>query len=229
MDSVRKSRWVVLAGIAAALVLTLWPRADVARGDGPTNGLPTESELTAQWWEWVISLPVSENPLFDETGEFAANQQPFKKVFFLVGVISVSGTAERSITVPEGTAFFFPVINFEDDNVGVPKNARLTAPQLAAVVKGATDAVEDYFVTLDGVSLHESVARVQSPPFAFQLPETDNIYQFFGVDVSGAQAPAASDGYWFYLPPLPKGTYDLNFGGSAPGFALDITYHITIE
>jgi hypothetical protein len=79
MHSVRGARWVVRAALAAALVVTFSPTAGVVRGG--SNGLPNFAELTAKWWEWVFSIPVSENPLFDETGEFADNQQPFKKVF----------------------------------------------------------------------------------------------------------------------------------------------------
>src|SRR3954471_18333499 len=100
MKSIKRSRWVVLAAIAAALLLTLSPPAEVARGaDHPAKGLPTTSELTAKWWRWVYSIPASENPLTDETGAFADTDQPFEKVFFLVGVANVSGTATRTITV----------------------------------------------------------------------------------------------------------------------------------
>jgi hypothetical protein len=105
----------------------------------------------------------------------------------------------------------------------------LNARQLAAGAATDEDAVTDLHVTLNGESLLDDVERVQSPPFTYQLPAEDNIYQFFGTDVSGTIAPAVSDGYWLYIPPLGKGTYDLNFGGASPGFALDITYHITAK
>src|SRR5262245_36800446 len=122
---------VVLACIAMA---TAWPEGSAHSKDGNVStvaGLPNLAEVTAKWWEWVYSLPVSKNPLFDETGALADTQQPFKKVFFLVGVISASGTAERTITVPVGAALFFPVINVEVDNIGaVP---RQNVPQLRAL------------------------------------------------------------------------------------------------
>src|SRR5712671_1822129 len=89
---------IVLLGVAA--LATMAPHAEVARG-APAKVL-NAPELTAQWWKWVYSLPVSENPQFDETGANAANGQPFEgsQVFFLAGVLNVSGTAERYITVP---------------------------------------------------------------------------------------------------------------------------------
>src|SRR5258706_8430346 len=69
-------------------------------------------EWGSRWWQWAYSLPVSQNPLFDETGAFAANGQPYKQVFFLAGVYNSTGQAERTITVPAGTALFLPVVNY---------------------------------------------------------------------------------------------------------------------
>src|SRR5690349_16959061 len=51
-------------------------------------------EWGSRWWQWAYSIPVSSNPLFDETGAFAANGQPFKQVYFLAGVYNSTGQAE---------------------------------------------------------------------------------------------------------------------------------------
>ena len=221
------SRRRVLVALTCVVLATAWLGAGSAQA-GTVAGLANVAELTAKWWVWVFSLPVSENPLFDATGALADTQQPFKKVFFLVGMV-VPGTAERTITLPEGTALFFPIVNFESDNVGV--EPRLNVPQLRAVASSVIDTATDLHVRLNGVSLLDSALRLQSPPFAYHLPAQDNIYQFFGLDVTGTVAPAVSDGWWVFIPPLAKGTYDLNFGGTSFGgsFTLDITYHITVE
>ena len=220
----------VLVALVCVVIATVWFGAGSAQA-GSVTGLANLAELTAKWWEWVLSLPVSENPLFDETGALADTQQPFKKVFFLVGVVDQSGTAERMITVPEGTALFFPIINIEVDNVGI--EPRLNVPQLRALAISVINTATDLHVTLNGVSLLESALRLQSPPFAYHLPAQDNIYQFFEIDVTGTIAPAVSDGYWVYIPPLATGTYDLNFGGTTDfggsPFTLDITYHVIVE
>jgi hypothetical protein len=213
----------------AALLLALAPTGPTARA--ADDSLPNAPELTAEWWQWAYSIPVPQNPLFDETGDLADTAQPYKgsKVFFLVGVINTSGEAERIITVPQGTAFFFPVINVEWDNVGVAKKDRLNVKGLYEVADGFIDPVgDDYFVELDGVSIKDQAARIQSPPFAYKLPD-NNIYQFFGTDIVGEVAPAVSDGYWCYLPPLEKGWHVLSFGGSNGSFSLSITYHINVE
>jgi hypothetical protein len=201
-----------------------------AQGNGKQqDGQGKYAELTADWWRWVFSLPVSVNPLFDDTGANAAVAQPENKVFFLVGVINVSGTAERTITVPAGQGLFFPVLNYEGDNATIPPT-NYTVPQLRSLAAQFMDTVTELHVNLDGVSRPDTIARIKSPTFSYTLPPTDNIYQFFGLDITGTIKPAVSDGYWAYLPPLPKGTtHKLNFGGSYPGFTLDITYHISVE
>ena len=69
--------------------------------------------------------------------------------------------------------------------------------------------------------------------FDYVLPEKDNIYQFFGTDVSGRIKPSVSDGYWFYIPPLAPGTHTLRYAGSFPTydppFSLLIEYEITVQ
>jgi hypothetical protein len=146
-------------------------------------------------------------------------------------VINVSGTAERTITVPAGKDLFFPVINNESDNVVVPPT-NYSAPQLRSLCAAIVDTTTEVHASLNGVSLKDQIVRVKSPTFSYVLPAQDNIYQFFGIDVSGRIKPAVSDGYWLYIPALSPGKYDLNFGGTfgpPNNFSLDITYHITVE
>jgi hypothetical protein len=224
-------RWSV-RGLAAAALLAL-ATLPSARADSNKGKY---SQLTADWWQWVYSLPVSENPLFDETGADAYNAQPEKKVFFLAGVSNVSNTVERSITIPAGTTLFGPVLNYEDDNVG--RATPLTVPQLRAEAAALIDSVDldDLFLKVDGVDLTDRlVDRIQSPTFSYVLPKEDNIYQAQGINVSGRIKPAVSDGYWFYIPPLSAGEHTVQFGGAVdldgdgtPDFVLNVTYHITV-
>jgi hypothetical protein len=223
------------SGQFALVALTL---AALTLGPAPAARADKYGQLTAEWWQWVYKQPVATNPLFDLTGDRAANGQengsgPAGKYFFLAGVFNVSGIADRTITVPAGQALFFPVINTEWDNVGVAAKT-YKVPQLRALAAGGIDAVLETHATLNGMPLQ--IVRITSPVFSYWLPPTDNIYEFFGVTnpdgspVTGTIKPAYADGYWVEIPPLPRGgPYLLNFGGSAPGFTLDITYHITIQ
>ena len=56
--------------------------------------------LTAQWWQWVLSIPVFENPLLDQTGEKCVVGQR-GPVWFLAGNFG-GGETTRSCSVPEG-------------------------------------------------------------------------------------------------------------------------------
>jgi hypothetical protein len=224
------------------------------------------SQLTAVWWQWVFSVPVSASPLFDETGAHANNGQPYSGLLFLAGTFIVNQTVTgdqiaevtRSITVKRGTALFFPLINNEFDNVcgtthlggncfglerfphvlGVPElqaNASAAAgavltPTLHSTLTPADAAFHD-----TGEPQNLGYARLASPPFAFTLPATDNLYQFFGIQVSGTVAPAAADGFFTFIPGiLSPGNYVLRFGGSTPindvgnTFTDAITYKITV-
>ncbi len=118
--------------VCLAALLTVMVAAPVAADDNGkrAGGEGKYAQWTAEWWQWLFSLPVGENPAFDETGAKAGNAQPNPKAFYLVGVFNESNTASRKITIPQNTPLFGPVINFQNDNV---YNAEpLTVPQLRA-------------------------------------------------------------------------------------------------
>jgi hypothetical protein len=186
------------------------------------------AQLTALWWEWILGQPATGNPIFDETGEDAAKGQPLEDVFFLAGTFG--GAVTREITVPADTALFFPLVN----SAGIaphpapqPKKGENQVPQLRTLLAAPDiDNVIELHVTLDdgggAVSLLNSVTRIKSPVFKFTSPD-DGVLPLQGT-VRGV-----SDGYWLFLPPLSPGTYVLNFGGTSPGIAVDITDIITVE
>ena len=78
---------------------------------------PPAKVLAAQWWQWVLAVPASENPLTDTTGQFAAVNQR-GRVWFLAGNVS-GGTTVRTISVPAGKALFFPIVNVFDVEDGI--------------------------------------------------------------------------------------------------------------
>jgi len=102
-------RRTILAFFAALLLILMNPcgQGDTAKASGSRRNLAI---LAAQWWQWTMAIPSDRHPGLDLSGEFAGEGQPYKgnKVFFLTGVPFVP--AERSINVPKGTPFFFPLI-----------------------------------------------------------------------------------------------------------------------
>ena len=100
------------------------------------------SELTAQWWQWAISIPTTANPLLDMTGGNCLVGQ-HGSVWFLAG--NSGGTATRQCSVPEGTALFFPVANYV--NINTPnvcgqgpanQSVKFLRAQIAPLVNGFT-------------------------------------------------------------------------------------------
>jgi hypothetical protein len=219
----------------------------------------------AVWWQWAFSVPVSSSPLFDDTGVDAYSGQPYSDLLFLCGTFNVTqtqsgdvvGKVTRSISVKQGTAFFFPLINAEWDNtcnrpklggncldvqpfptvLGVPKLKVLAAQPVNSVTAllSTLTPTDAKFKKATGPTQNLDMPRLQSHPFSFTLPATDNIYQNSGIAVSGTVAPAVSDGYYSFIPgTLAPGYYLLQFGGSFPindqgnTFTEQITYQITV-
>src|SRR2546427_6138018 len=82
--------------LAAVVALSMITNAALAQ-----SGYPPASPLAAQWWQWALGTPASENPLTDTTGQFAAvNPSPSGRNSFLA--VNFSGTTVRTITMTQG-------------------------------------------------------------------------------------------------------------------------------
>ena len=219
--------------IASGLALGLMTPVSMALADSSPNVVSPNStaygvkisEWSADWWQFVLSIPGSDNPLFDPDGSQCVLGQR-GPVWFLVGWFG-PGAATRTCSIPEGTALFFPVINVVDVNI-----AAQTAKELRAETAPCLDAVTLLSVVVDGVSvpkLHEKF-RVKSEVFEVTLP-ADNL---FGID-PGTYSPAIDDGFYVMLKPLSVGPHTLHFEGASAGcpliggpFSVDVTYNLTI-
>jgi hypothetical protein len=259
----RPVRWAVVVALAVALVWVLAPlsqKAEAVSTHTPWQNM-TQSQLTAVWWKWVLSIHVKDSPLFDDTGANAFSGQPYSDLLFLGGTFTVTqlqngdvvGEVTRSISVKQGTAFFFPLLNSEADNVcGRPRLGgncfqvmqfphSFGVPELRSMVAVLQDPATGLHSTLTptdkqfkptGPTGNVGYARLQSPPFSFTLPATDNLYQ--PINVSGTVAPAVADGYYSFISgTLAPGYYLLQFGGTLPinnvnTFTEVITYDITV-
>ncbi len=226
-------------GLGALLVLAGCLSANPAFADSSsTRVVPvdqkvfgkTYGEWSAAWWQWAYSIPVPENPFFDELGDRCDEGQS-GPVWYLTGVINVSGTATRHCFVPAGKHLFFPVLNFECDNLAPPIIPPLDAAGLADLCDGFMDGAADMLCEVDGVAV-ENIQnfRVVSPVFSIDFPD-NNVFQFFGFDVpAGTYSPFVSDGVFIMLRPLLIGDHTVHFHGSLPAFnfTLDIVYHLTV-
>jgi hypothetical protein len=218
---------------AGGLVLGFLMPTSAAVADTPHIVVPPNSnaygtkfsEWSAQWWQFVLSFPASENPLFDPDGSRCMIGQR-GPVWFLVGWFG-PGAATRACSVPDGAALFFPVLNVVDVNTTTQ-----TAPELRAETAPCIDATTLLSVTVDGVSVPDlrKKFRVQSEVFDITLP-ADNL---FGLP-AGTYSPAIDDGFYVMLRPLGVGSHTVHFQGASAGcpligggFSVDVTYNLTV-
>ena len=201
----------------------------------------TYRSLSAEWWQWALSIPPSVNPLADTTGEKCMVGQ-HGPVWFLAGVFNSGGPTVRTCSVPQGKALFFPIVN--SVNIDTPnvcgQGAHASVDDLRAGAADFIDGATKLSAEVDGKPIR-NLRRVKSKVFAVALPE-DNL---FDAPCSGAKtnpnvpagvfAPAVDDGYYVRLKPLKAGTHTVHFHAERPNaedpsqsFVLDVTYTLTV-
>jgi hypothetical protein len=197
-------------------------------------------KLSAEWWQWALSIPVSENPLLDETGDKCIVGQR-GSLWFLAGNFG-GGMTTRTCSVPEGKIFFFPVIN--SVNVNTPNvcgqgSDNIPVEDLRAAIAAFQDGATNLSVELDGEPIKNR--RVQSKVFEVALPE-ENVFDApcvgagLGDVPAGIYSPAVSDGFFVRLRPLEAGDHTLHFHAenlgdpntAADDFVIDVTYNLTV-
>jgi hypothetical protein len=197
----------------------------------------TYSEWSAEWWQWVYSLPADQHPLTD-TADCSAGQSG--KVWFLGGTYTATqdvngnifGEAERNCSVPSGKALYIPIVNAECNTIEDPA---ATDEDLRDCANFLGDHIQNLAITVDDVELKNlQLYRVESPPYSFGPLPANNLA---GGD-AGAIVDSVGDGIYVMLAPLSKGKHTIHFEGAAiftlvPDgfdftFSLDITYHITV-
>jgi len=189
--------------------------------DAPANGLTYEA-WTARYSQWLHSLPMAINPAADSTGERCAYGQA-GPVFFLAP--SSAGTAERTCTVPAGTALLLPLLDASCTTVEPPPFFGRNEAELRACTEALFTPRAELMAVVDGVAIPDLERyRVQSERFTVALPE-DN-----WLEVESAVLEGVADGYWLLLAPLPVGEHELRFGGALPDIGVfhEVTYHLTV-
>jgi hypothetical protein len=202
----------------------------------PINAHPfgqSYAEWTKDWWQWIMSFDCASNPLLDMTGEQAGAGQS-GPVFFLAG--TPGGPAVRTITVPKNKALLFPMVNVicdypcPEDFGFEPGPGQTVEDLLIECANGWIGYAGELSVTLDGVELNnEEDYRVQTDLFYFT--GDPDLVNCLDPCVTGTSQEAVSDGYWMILKKLSVGAHTLHFTGGYPefGFAVDVTYNITVE
>jgi hypothetical protein len=190
-------------------------------------------ELSAEWWQWVLSIPPSVNPLTDTTGADCMVGQR-GATWFLAG--NGGGTTTRTCSIPQGTMLFFPVINavnVNSPNVCGQDANNIPVATLRAQIAPFIDGASRLSLKVDNKEVKSLLQRVQSSVFAVALPE-DNVFDApcssLGGVPAGIYSPAVDDGFYVDLPPLTVGKHTLSFHAENPsaGFSLDVMYNLTV-
>lgn len=182
---------------------------------------------TQKWWQWLLSIPTSENPAIDTTGEHCGVGQN-GSVWFLAG--TTGGQNVRSCTIPLGVSILIPVLNSECSTAEFPELT--TEAELRACAKQFQDQTQQLEFVLDGKPFELSeIPRVVTPLFDVTFPD-DNI---FGAPAGMTRA--VSDGNWMFLRPLSEGEHEIVAKGvsldvtttATNTFVSDVTYFLTVQ
>ena len=212
-------RFIAIVGIGLALMMPL-------RGAFADDSNDFK-KLSADWWQWALSIPTSVNALTDTTGEHCMVGQQGEK-WFLAGFFG-TGSAIRTCSVPASTQLYFPVVNSVAFNTpGLCGSPAETVAQLRKDAAAFIDGVTDVSAELDGAAI-KNVDRSQSEVFPLVLPE-DNVFDSASCDVPGGiYSPAVDDGYFVLLKPLTPGSHTLHFQASNGGSVVqDVTYNLLV-
>lgn len=205
----------------------------------------TYEQWSEAWWLWALSIPNATNPI----QEGACDQKQSGDVFFLAG--NAGGTSNRTCTIPQGKAIFFPLVNGVSRACPELVDAMYTC-EMATSEQQIRDSISAPFndlkitmtLEVDGDPI-TNLEDGRAASMTFQDPTANVADDVFGSMCAGpirdntcgvavgSSRMSAGDGYWVMLKPLAAGKHDIRFTGEivfSPDskFNLDVSYAITV-
>jgi hypothetical protein len=213
------SRRLARAALTAAVCAASFTAT--AAGPDPRN-------LTGEWWQWAVSIPVAANPMLDASGGNCMVGQ-HGDTWFLAGGFG-GGTASRTCKVPEGVTLFFPATNSVNfDTPGVcGQVGRLSVADLRGYSASFIDSLKQTSVTLDSRPVR--TRRIRSDVFPLVLP-VENVFTappdcLVPADV---YPRAVDDGIYASIDGLTPGEHIVQIAASNGGnFNLNVTYRLIV-
>lgn len=236
MTKLRITSRMLTVALATSMIVGVSARAHgdddprIVKIDHRYHGL-TYGEWEARWWQWADLVPIlngNDHPLFTgDPGDVLRGNSG--DVWFLAGVF---GVETRRITIPEGTALFFPIVNAECSAFEAPPFHGGNEAERRACANGWIDTVKAVTCTIDGDKVHHlKDYRTESPQFTMGPFPADNI---LGAP-AGSTTPSVDAGIYLLIEPLSEGQHTIHFTANldwAPfcvGDCIDTTYVITVE
>lgn len=210
-------------------------------------------QLAKGWWAWAADQPLEGHPL----GRYPMADCTLGQegaVWFLGGAFEgdlmpvgcdanppdMDCTGEkaevlRECTVPLGKALFFPIVNWQYNNIGEepPKTLRF----MEDFVNGWASAVDTVALELDGRAVQGlENHRVHTEPYLMPY-RADGPLAYGGVTEDGF-TEAVTDGYYVLVTPLEAGAHTIHFVGKMDfdtephgfdwDFEVDVTYQLNV-
>jgi hypothetical protein len=219
---------VVALAVAVGVIGPQRARADDRAFDPDTSPFGASySEWAASWWQWVISLPVSTNPLLsDPTGEHCSAGQTGGPVWFLAG-----NKGTKSCTIPSTNAILVNAISFvycafADD---VPVGTRSIGFVRSVVGSSGVAQSTGVTVSVDGKPVGGITNfLVSSPIFAIDKIPAPPSEAFFGASDANLPFSCAAQGWFVLLKPLSPGPHTIHYAADNPHLQTDVTFDIII-
>lgn len=192
-------------------------------GVAPPQSMPygkSYSEWSMAWWVYAITTPLDVSPFGYGTDGTLGQSGP---VWFLGGTFTAPWAPEihyRNVTVPPGTALFFPIWDAECSTIETPESGfhGNNEAELRACSAGWADRAQagDFgplACKVDGVELKNLGAyRAATPLMYFVLPASAADNNIFAVPVTDGQSVySVGDGFYVLLKPLSVGIHTIEF------------------
>jgi hypothetical protein len=174
-------------------------------------------EWSKEWWLYTMPKGLDVNPFgFGTDGTLGQSG----KVWFLGGTFvgPWDNTISREITIPAGTALFFPIMNVECSTIETEASGFHgdNEAELRECAKGWADQMVagnwgPLYCIVDGVVLNNvEQYRCSTPLISITLPALAADNNIFFVPVAeGTQVSSVGDGIYIMLAPLAVGTHSL--------------------
>ncbi len=152
------------------------------------------------WWQWLFRMPDGVRATQDPTGRLCEAYQ-YGGLWYLAGTDG-TGEASRQCTMPTEKHILVPLfVSLAHSTPEKPK----TCDELKKSVRLNDQFVERVVVMIDGIEVASPLQFHQAEMDCF-----DPFYLAYYLKKKDSFLPAAADGYWLILKPLPVGNHILS-------------------
>jgi hypothetical protein len=220
-----------LIGVAALVTLLVAGLAHAGNDNPHPRIIPpaaryhglTYAQWQVRWQQWALGIPAGADHPFFPGGNVLQGQMGH--VWFLAGVVGSS--EERRITIPSGTALFFPIVNVECSTIEPDPFHGDDRRSLSDCANGHIDQTSGLAAEIDGVPVRR-LDRFRGESRVFEigpLPDPNVL----GLP-AGETGRSVDVGVYLLLAPLSVGEHTIHFAGTFDEFnvSIDTTYHVTV-